>query len=68
MVLTFAGDAMPGSWNAETYRARERQWRTKAESQPPGKDREASIALAEGYSHLADIIEELNGGALEQGQ
>jgi hypothetical protein len=62
MVLTFAGDAMPGSWNAETYRARERQWRAEAESQPPGKDRDACMALAEGYAHLAAIIDELNGG------
>jgi hypothetical protein len=53
---------MPDSWNAETYRARERQWRAKAESQPPGKERDACVTLAEGYAHLAAILEELNGG------
>jgi hypothetical protein len=64
MVLTFGGNAMPGSWNAETYLARAEQWRMQAESLPPGKDRDACIELAEGYEHLAALIAKENEGRI----
>lgn len=53
---------MPDSWNAETYRAREKQWLAKADALPPGDERATCMTLAEGYAHLADLIEkECNG-------
>jgi hypothetical protein len=61
------GDTMSGSWNAETYRARAEQWRAKAEFQPPGDERDACIALAEGYDSLATLIESECEGALRRG-
>ena len=48
---------MPDSWNAETYRARAQQWQVAADKLPPGKEREACLKLAEGYAHLAALIE-----------
>jgi hypothetical protein len=48
---------MPDSWNSETYRERARQWQAKADSLPPGDERDASRALAEGYLRLALLIE-----------
>jgi hypothetical protein len=48
---------MPDTWNAETYRERSRQWREKADSLPPGRERDACVALAEGYAGLAKLIE-----------
>jgi hypothetical protein len=56
---------MPDSWNADTYRAREKLWRAAAESKPPGKERDACMVLADGYAHLVAIIEDMNGGATE---
>jgi hypothetical protein len=56
---------MPDSWNSETYRAREKQWRAAAESKPPGTERDACLMLADGYAHLAAIIEEMSGEATE---
>ena len=48
---------MSDSWNAETYRARAAQWRREAENRGPGKERDACLALADGYSHLATLID-----------
>jgi hypothetical protein len=49
---------MPGTWDPVLYRDRARRWREEAESLPPGKDRDACIALAQGYSNLAALIDE----------
>jgi hypothetical protein len=59
------GETMPGSWNAETYRARAKQWRTEAEARPPGKERDACMALAEGYAHLAALIAKENDDCID---
>ncbi len=48
---------MPTDWNAETYRARARQWRSEAETRPPGVERDACVVIADGYAHLAALIE-----------
>ena len=47
---------MPDGWNADTYRARATQWRQKAETLPLGKEKDACLALAEGYADLAALI------------
>jgi hypothetical protein len=47
---------MPDSWNADTYRVRATQWRQKAETYPPGREKDACLALAEGYANLAALI------------
>jgi hypothetical protein len=48
---------MPDSWKPETYRERVRQWQAKADSLPPGDERDACRALAKGYLRLALLIE-----------
>ncbi|HEY0182809.1 MAG TPA: hypothetical protein VGC09_08380 [Rhodopila sp.] len=48
---------MPDTWDAETYRARARQWREEADALPPGAARDACILLADGYAKLARLIE-----------
>jgi hypothetical protein len=47
---------MPDSWNADTYRARAAQWRQQAETLSPGKEKDACLALAEGYADLAALL------------
>jgi hypothetical protein len=47
---------MPGSWNPEVYEAKAQQWREAAAELPPGKTRDAYLALAEGYERLAKLI------------
>ncbi|MGD0109316.1 MAG: hypothetical protein ABSC06_35560 [Rhodopila sp.] len=49
---------MPGTWDAETYRARTQKWRTEAETLPPGKERDTCMVLAQGYANLATLIEQ----------
>jgi hypothetical protein len=49
---------MPETWDAKRYRALSVKWREEAETLPPGKSRDACMALAEGYAKLAAIIEE----------
>ena len=49
---------MPNSWTAENYHARARMWREKADTLPEGMERDACLALAEGYANLAGLIEE----------
>jgi hypothetical protein len=51
------GEAMPGTWDAETYRDRAQKWRAKAEALPPGKEQDACTLLAQGYANLAELIE-----------
>jgi len=48
---------MPDHWNAETYRERSRRWQEKVDSLLPGREHDACVALAEGYAHLAELIE-----------
>jgi hypothetical protein len=73
MALTFCckqGEGtMPTSWNAETYRERARQWQAQAERLPRGQERDTCLTLAEGYAHLAELIEgsgSLNCGAISE--
>jgi hypothetical protein len=42
---------------AEKYRERERKWREEAERAPEGAERDACIALAEGYATLIAALE-----------
>jgi hypothetical protein len=48
---------MPQSWDPETYRQRAKEWHVKAAELPAGSERDACVALAEGYMHLAALIE-----------
>ena len=48
---------MPDDWNADRYRERARQWRAMADHLPPGGERDACLVLAEGYAHLAEVID-----------
>jgi hypothetical protein len=48
---------MPGSWNPQEYRERAQRWLAEADTMPPGENRKACMTIAEGYSHLADLIE-----------
>jgi len=45
------------SWNAETDHARATQWRREAGTHAQGKERDACLAIAAGYSHLAALID-----------
>jgi hypothetical protein len=45
---------------AEKYRERERRWREEAKSRPDGAERDACVALADGYAHLVELIERLD--------
>jgi hypothetical protein len=47
---------------AEKYRERERHWRIEAGLKPKGAERDACIALADGYAHLVEILERLDQG------
>jgi hypothetical protein len=47
---------MPRSLDQAKYRERARKWREVAEALPPGRDRDASLALANGYAALVAII------------
>jgi hypothetical protein len=49
---------MPGTWDPVIYRDRAKKWQDEAETLPAGKDRDACMALAEGYANLAALIEE----------
>ena len=49
---------MPGSWDPQVYRERARAWQAEADKLAPGKTRDATLALAEGYARLADLIEQ----------
>jgi hypothetical protein len=43
--------------NVDRYREREQHWRDEAWRFPPGYDRDASLAMADGYARLVAIIE-----------
>ena len=47
---------MPSSWDPKVYRERAEQWREAAAGLPPGKERDACLALSEGYERLAELI------------
>lgn len=48
---------MPDSWDPERYRERAKVWRDRAAGIPEGPQRDAYVAIAEGYEKLAEIIE-----------
>jgi hypothetical protein len=52
---------MPDQWNPDTYRQRARQWADKAATLPPGDERMTCLQIAEGYAHLAELIEKSMG-------
>jgi hypothetical protein len=49
---------MPGSWDPAVYRERAKAWHAQADKMEPGETRHATLALAEGYARLADLIEQ----------
>jgi hypothetical protein len=50
--------AMPGSWDPQLYRDRARAWQVEADKMEPGPAKDVTLALAEGYAKLADLIEQ----------
>jgi hypothetical protein len=42
--------------DAETYRAREAQWREQAADLTPGREQQVCLALAEGYADLVMLL------------
>jgi hypothetical protein len=46
-------------WDATRYRALAEKWRGDAEALPPGREREVSLALANGYATLVAILDRL---------
>ena len=48
--------------NAATYQERERQWQQQAAGLPPGPDRDACLALADGYGTLIALLDRLDQG------
>jgi hypothetical protein len=55
---------MPASWNAGEYRNRATAWLQKAETLPAGPERDACLALAEGYQRLAELLEAQQGTSI----
>ena len=49
---------MPNSWNPETYRLRAAAWQEEADRYSAGDRQDISLAIAEGYARLAQLIEE----------
>jgi hypothetical protein len=49
---------MPGSWDPQVYRQRAQAWQAEADKMALGKTKDATLALAEGYARLADLIEQ----------
>ncbi|WP_428492682.1 hypothetical protein [Rhodopila sp.] len=46
--------------NTPTYREREKQWLEQAAALPPGPDRDACQALADGYGNLVMLLDQLD--------
>jgi hypothetical protein len=61
------GGEMPESWNAGEYRNRATAWLQKAESLPAGRERDACLALADGYTRLAVLLETQQGASTAGG-
>lgn len=59
---------MPDNCTVGNYRNRARMWREKADALPEGGERDACLALAEGYANLAGLIEEAEGKKLNDMQ
>jgi hypothetical protein len=55
---------MPESWNAGEYRNRATAWLQKAEILPAGRERDACLTLADGYTKLAELLEAQQGAAI----
>jgi hypothetical protein len=49
---------MPGSWDPQVYRERGKAWQAEADKIAAGPPKDATLALAEGYAKLADLIEQ----------
>jgi hypothetical protein len=47
---------MTGEWKIDTYRAREREWRQKAEDAGSAEEREACLIIADGYANLVALL------------
>jgi hypothetical protein len=60
------GGEMPESWNAGEYRNRATAWLQKAESMPAGRERDACLVLADGYTKLAELLEAQQGTPIRQ--
>ena len=45
---------------AGKYREREHHWREEAKSRTDAAERDACVALADGYAHLVELIERLD--------
>jgi hypothetical protein len=58
---------MPESWDAGEYRDRATAWLQKADSLTAGRERDACLALAEGYLNLARLLEAQQGVAIGDG-
>jgi len=58
---------MPESWDAGEYRDRATAWLQKAESLTAGRERDACLALAEGYLNLARLLEAQQGAVIGGG-
>jgi hypothetical protein len=54
---------MPENWDSERYRERAKQWRDRAASVPEGPQRDAYVAIAEGYEKLAETIAHMRDGS-----
>jgi hypothetical protein len=52
---------MPESWDAGEYRNRATAWLQKAETLPAGRERDACLTLADGYTKLAELLEAQQG-------
>ena len=58
---------MPESWDAGEYRNRAAAWLQKAETLPAGREREACLTLADGYTKLAELLEAKQGASIAGG-
>ena len=46
-----------GRRDIEVYEGRSAHWQLAADALPPGPNREACLALAEGYARLVELME-----------
>jgi len=58
---------MPESWDAGEYRNRATAWLQKAETLPAGRERDACLTLADGYTKLAELLEAQQGASIAGG-
>jgi hypothetical protein len=58
---------MPESWDAGEYLNRATAWLQKAETLPAGRERDACLTLADGYTKLAELLEAQQGASIAGG-